>query len=108
MRIGKKRRHSGKSKGSDFEILKSFTLSKLKDKKIKISMKNFGKELSKFDKVVARIEYLTEEVIKKPNNEKVKKDLKKAEDGLYRMIQEEEKQIDQLLESFNQQEEWEE
>ncbi len=71
-------------------------------------MKSYGGKFSKFDKIVGRIEFLTEEVVRNPQNEKLKKQLKKAENGLYNMIEKEQKEIDRLLESLNEEPEWEE
>jgi hypothetical protein len=47
--------------------------------------------------------------VKNQFDQDLKKQLKKAEEGLYRMIEKEQKSIDRLLASLNQEEEeWEE
>ena len=71
-------------------------------------MKSFGGKYSKFDSIVARINYLTEEVIKKPQSESLKKQLRDAEEGLCNLIQQEEKEVNKLLNSLNEEQEWEE
>jgi hypothetical protein len=72
-------------------------------------MSRLTEKFGKFEKIVARIELLTEEVVKNPMNQILKKQLKRAEDGLYKMIEKEQKEIDRMLESLNEvEEEWEE
>jgi hypothetical protein len=74
-----------------------------------MTMSSIGGKFGKFDKIVQRIEFLTEEVVKNQFDQDLKKQLKKAEEGLYRMIEKEQKSIDRLLASLNQEEEeWEE
>jgi hypothetical protein len=70
-------------------------------------MKGYREKFNKYEKIVARIEQLTEGELKNPQDEKLKKVLKKAEDGLCNLIKREEKQIEKLLESLNDQHEWE-
>jgi hypothetical protein len=67
-------------------------------------------KFGKFNHIVQRIEMLTEQVVKKPHDQKLKRALKKAEDGLYNMIEKEQKEIDRMLESLNENEDllWEE
>ena len=64
----------------------------------------------KYSKIISKIEDLTEAVIKSPASEELKRELKKAEDCLCRMIQKEEKEIDKLLNTLydNDQALWEE
>jgi len=73
-------------------------------------MKGSEKKFGKYTKIVERIEFLTEAVVKNPNNNHLKKELKKAEDGLCNMIQREQKEIDKLVESLTEdhEEEWDE
>jgi hypothetical protein len=69
-----------------------------------------SEKFGKFNHLVQRIEMLTEQVVKKPHDQKLKRALKKAEDGLYNMIEKEQKEIDRMLENlnFNEDEQWEE
>lgn len=71
-------------------------------------MKSFGGKFSKFDKIVARINFLTEEVVKKPQSESLKKQLREAEEELCTLIQQEEHEVTKLVNSLNDEEEWEE
>lgn len=68
------------------------------------------RSFDKYSKIISKIEKLTEEVIKNPASEKIKKKLRKAEDKLCRMIQSEEKEIEKLIESINDniEDEWDE
>ncbi|HXA01896.1 MAG TPA: hypothetical protein VNW99_07910 [Cytophagaceae bacterium] len=71
-------------------------------------MNRFAEKFEKFDRIVRKIEFLTDQVVGNPLSEELKKKLKKAEERLYIMIEKEEKEIDRLLESLNEEPEWEE
>jgi hypothetical protein len=103
----KKQRQKRKNAGSSQSILVSFTSSKSLTQKY-TDMKNFGGKYSKFDKIVARINYLTEEVVKKPQSESLKKQLRDAEEELCNLIQQEEHEVNKLVSALNEEPEWEE
>lgn len=71
-------------------------------------MKYNEEKLARYDALLEKINFLTEEIVKNPLDRALKKELKRAEDELCKKIQEDQKEIDKLIESFNQSEEWEE
>ena len=70
--------------------------------------KKYDDKFNKFHKIIDRIEMLTELIKKEPEDRTHKRKLKKAEDGLARIIKEQEKEIERYLKTLNDEESWEE